>query len=140
MDSSDDLNQYLQGDSPLSRQYHSEEAPLPPPALDRAVLRNARSGGKSQCLAPLAFAACVLLSVALVAAVVFAPATSRHRAPDAPRMTPVRLYSEPAAARLPSEWLADIAALRRAGRHSEAAEQMQRFHSAYPHYIVPSDE
>ena len=40
----------------------------------------------------------------------------------------------------PSEWLADIAALRRAGRHREAAEQMRRFHSIYPHYIVPSDE
>jgi hypothetical protein len=139
MDSGEELNQYLQGGSPLSRHYRGESAPLPPPALDRAVLRNVRSGGKSLCLAPLAFAACVLLSLALVAAVVLAPASST-RVPDAPRVMPVRLYREPADARRPSDWLADIAAMRRAGRYREAAEEMQRFHSVYPHYIVPSDE
>jgi hypothetical protein len=138
MDSGDELNQYLLGGSSLSSRYRSEHAPLPPPALDRTVLRIAH-GGKSQCLAPLAFAACALLSLALVAAVVLAPATAR-RASDVPRVTPVRLYSEPTDARRPSEWLADIAALRRAGRYREAAEQMRRFHGMYPHYIVPSDE
>jgi hypothetical protein len=139
MHGGDELNEYLRGDSPLTQAYRAEDAPLPPAVLDRTVLRGAGGSGKSQCLAPLAFAACVLLSVALVAAVVLAPATIR-RGPDAPRLTPVRLYSEPTDARRPSEWLADIAALRRAGHHREAAEQMRRFHSIYPHYIVPSDE
>jgi len=137
MDSGDELNQCLQGDSPLSQAYRGEDAPLPPAALDREVLRGAGGGGKSPCLAPLAFAACALLSVALVAAVVLAPAT---RGTDAPRMTPVRLYSEATDARLPSDWLADIAALHRAGRHREAAEEMRLFHSVYPQYIVPSEE
>jgi hypothetical protein len=139
MHSGDELNQYLRGDSPISRRYRSEEAPLPPAALDRVVLQQLHGGGKSQCLAPLAFAACVLLSLALVAAVVLKPAGGRH-ALDAPRVMPARLYSETADARPPSEWLAEIAALRHAGRRREAAEEMQRFHSAYPHYIVPSDE
>jgi hypothetical protein len=140
MDIGDELDEYLRGDSPLSRQYRDEIAPEPPHALDRAILRAARGNGvKSPCLAPLAFAASVLLSLAMVAAVILAPASTR-RGSDAPRVTHVRLYSEPADTRSPSAWLADIAALRRAGRLREAAVEMQRFHSIYPHYIVPSDE
>jgi hypothetical protein len=145
MDSGDELNEYLRGDSALSRRYRSETAREPPHALDRAVLRAARgSSVKSPCLAPLAFAASVLLSVAVVAAIVLAPASTR-RSNDAlgaaaPRVTPVRLYSESTDLRRPSQWLADIAALRRAGRLREAALEMQRFHSVYPHYSVPTDE
>jgi hypothetical protein len=159
MDTGDELNEYLRGDSALSCRYRSEAAREPPPALDRAVLAVARSGArspavKSPCLAPMAFAASALLSVALVAAIVLAPASNRRggesslgsgtatgaaHGSSAARVTPVRLYSE-AEPRPPSEWLADIAALRRAGRLSEAAVEMQRFHSAYPHYIVPTDE
>jgi hypothetical protein len=40
----------------------------------------------------------------------------------------------------PTLWLADINALRRAGRGAEAELQMRRFRSAYPDYIVPSNE
>lgn len=149
METGDELNEYLRGDSALSCRYRSEAAREPPPALDRAVLRAARStvrgvAVKSPCLAPLAFAASALLSVALVAAIVLAPASTRRasdaRNGQAPRVTPVRLYSEATETRQPSEWLADIAALRRAGRLREAAVEMQRFHSVYPHYIVPTDE
>jgi hypothetical protein len=140
MDSGDELDEYLHGDSALSRQYRGETALEPPHALDRAILRAARGTTvKSPCLAPLAFAASVLLSVAMVAAVILAPA-STMRGSDTPRVTRVRLYSESADTRRPSEWLADIAALRRAGRLREAAVEMQRFHSVYPHYIVPSDD
>ena len=70
----DDLDDYLRGDSALSRQYRRESAPAPPHALDRRVLGLAREAhGTAQrltpCLAPLAFAASVLLSVALVLAI-----------------------------------------------------------------------
>ena len=57
MDIGDELNEYLSGDSALSRQYRGEVTPQPPHALDRAILRAARGTTvKSPCLAPLAFA------------------------------------------------------------------------------------
>src|SRR5229473_7009691 len=129
MDPPDDLDEYLRGDSALSRQYRRESAPTPPHALDRRVLEFSRgTKGKSPCLAPLAFAASVLLSVALVLAIVFGPQTAK-RVDDAPRLVRVaaradvspnaplarrlQLYSsDPRHARAPSVWLADIAALR----------------------------
>jgi hypothetical protein len=160
MDPPDDLDEYLRGDSALSRQYRRESAPTPPHALDRRVLGLSRGAlglargvhGKSPWLAPLAFAASVLLSVALVLAIVFGPQTSK-RADDAPRLVRVaahpdatanpplnrrlQLYSsDPKLARAPSVWLADIAALRRAGRNSEADEELRRFRSAYPDYSI----
>jgi hypothetical protein len=155
MDAPDDLDEYLRGDSALSRQYRRESAPTPPHALDRRVLRISReASGTAQrltpCLAPLAFAASVLLSVALVLAIVFGPQTAK-RADDAPRLVRVaahadssptaplnrrrQLYSsDPQGARAPSVWLADIAALRRAGRDSEADAELRRFRSTYPDY------
>ena len=147
----DDLDEYLRGDSALSRQYRRESAPTPPHALDRRVLEFSRgTNAKSPCLAPLAFAASVLLSVALVLAIVFGPQTAK-RVDDAPRLVrvaahadvspnaPLRrrleLYSsDPRHARAPSVWLADIAALRRAGRNSEADAELRRFRSTYPDY------
>jgi hypothetical protein len=36
--------------------------------------------------------------------------------------------------RAPPVWLADIAALRRAGRSSDADAELLRFRSAYPNY------
>jgi hypothetical protein len=147
----DDLDEYLRGGSALSRQYRRESAPTPPHALDRRVLELSRgTNAKSPCLAPLAFAASVLLSVALVLAIVFGPQTAK-RADDAPRLVRVaahpdlspgaplsgrlKLYSsDPRRARPPSVWLADIAALRRAGRDSEADAELRRFRSAYPDY------
>ena len=158
MDAPDDLDEYLRGDSALSRQYRRESAAAPPHALDRRVLElscgtRALSRGtraKSPYLAPLAFAASVLLSVALVLAIVFGPQTAR-RVDDAPRLVRVaahpdlspnaplserlKLYSgDPQRARAPSVWLADIAALRRAGRASEADAELRRFRKAYPGY------
>ena len=151
MDPSDDLDNYLRRDSALSRQYRRESAPVPPHALDRRVLEmSQRAHGKSPCLAPLAFAACVLTSVALVLAIVFAPETSR-RVDGAPHLVRVaahadasanpllnrrpQLYSsDPKLARAPAVWLADIAALRRAGRNGEADAELRRFRSTYPGY------
>jgi hypothetical protein len=155
MDPPDDLDEYLRGDSALSRQYRRESAPAPPHALDRRVLEFSRgTSGKARrltpCLAPLAFAASVLLSVALVLAIVFGPQTAK-RVDDAPRLVRVaahtdastnpplnrkhQLYSsDPKIARAPSVWLADIAALRRAGRNSEADAELRRFRSTYPDY------
>jgi hypothetical protein len=151
MDAPDDLDEYLRGDSALSRQYRKESAPTPPHALDRRVLDISRgTKAKSPCLAPLAFAASVLLSVALVLAIVFGPQTAK-RVDDAPRLVRVaahpdvspnvslsrrlELYSsDPRHARAPSAWLSDIAALRRAGRNSEADAELRRFRSTYPDY------
>lgn len=162
----DELDDYLRGDSALSRQYRSESAQMPPHALERRVLQAARGepqvtrsvarcGGRSdklQYLAPLAFAASVLLSMALVLASVFGPQPARH-SDDAPRLVRaaahvglaqnaalnrrVQLYSsDPPHLRAPAAWLADIAALRRAGRNREADVELRRFHSAYPQYAA----
>ena len=143
MNPPDDLDEYLRGDSALSRQYRRESAPAPPHALDRRVLEFSRgTNRKSPCLAPLAFAASVLLSVALVLAIVFGPQTAK-RVDDAPRLVRVAAHadaspqfyiSDPRRARAPSVWLADIAALRRAGRNSEADAELRRFRSTYPDY------
>jgi hypothetical protein len=152
MELPDDLNEYLRGDSELSREYRKESTPTPPPALDRRVLSLAAprgTHGKSPYLAPLAFAASVLLSMALVLAIVFGPQKAR-RGDDAPRLIRVaartdlspapvdrrlRLYSsDPPHARAPAQWLADIAALRRAGRIGEADLEFRRFRNAYPAY------
>jgi|SRR5271170_4868944 len=153
MDPSDDLDEYLRGDSALSRRYRRESAPTPPHALDRRVLGRPREAhGESPCLAPLAFAASVLLSVALVLAIVFGPQTAK-RVDDAPRLVRVaahadvspnaslnrkaQLYSsDPRRARAPSVWLADIAALRLAGRNSEADAEIRRFRDTYPDYAT----
>jgi hypothetical protein len=164
MEPPDELDEYLRGDSALSRQYRRESAPTPPHALDRRVLGLSRGALRlpdgvhgtarrlTPWLAPLAFAASVLLSVALVLAIVFGPQTTK-RVDDAPRLVRVaahpdasanpplnrrlQLYSsDPKLARAPSVWLADIAALRRAGRNSEADEDLRRFRSVYPDYSI----
>lgn len=136
--SGDELDDYLSGDSALSRLYRRESAPAPPHALERAILNASRVGTrKSQYLAPLAFAASVLLSCAMVLAIVFAPRPARD---EAPKLLHVGLYSDTGNARKPAVWLADIAALRRAGRYGEAAQEMRRFRIAYPNYIIPSEE
>ncbi len=139
----DELDEYLRGDSALSCQYRRESAPLPPPALDRRVLELSRTDGRpaahelraapsrSPYLAPLAFAASLLLSVALVLAIVFGPQTAK-RVDDAPRVVRVAYSSYAKPVRAPKAWLADIAALRRAGRNREADEELRRFHSTYP--------
>ena len=146
----DELDDYLRGGSALSYQYKRESSPLPPHALDRTVLEAARPAQleskkpfKSQSLAPLAFAFSVLLSLALVLAIIFGPQARKPE--DKPQVMRVRMFqSEPPRAALvsvrernPAAWLADITALRRAGRHAEADVQMRRFRSAYPDYVIP---
>jgi hypothetical protein len=153
MDQSDDLEEYLRGDTALSRRYRRESSPAPPHVLDRRVLRLSRqTQRKSPCLQPLAFAACVLLSVALVLAMVFGPQAAKRMDDNTPRlvrvaartdMTPsvslnrrAPLYgSDLPRARPAKAWLADIAALRRAGRNNEADAEYRRFRSAYPGYV-----
>jgi hypothetical protein len=153
----DELEEYLRGESTLSRQYRKEFAPVPPHALDRRVMKaalgdapvRAQARRKPPNLAPLAFAASLLLSVALVLAIAFGPQTSKRddvarvvrvashvdASPNAPLNRRHELYSsDPKLARSPSVWLADIAALRRAGRNSEADAEFRRFHSVYPDY------
>lgn len=147
----EELDDYLQGGSDVSCLYHREPAPVPPHALDRLVLDaagslNPKAPVRSQRLAPLAFAASVLLSLALVLAIVFAPQVKRQD--SQPQVMRVRMFkSEPPRAALasprernPALWLADINALRRAGRNAEADVEMRRFHSAYPDYIIPINE
>jgi hypothetical protein len=146
----DELDEYLRGDSALSCQYRKEPAPTPPPALDARVLGlsrlsesthlpgpcGARAGrGSAPYLAPLAFAASVLLSVALVLAIVFGPQATK-RSDDAPRVVRIAYSGDAKLARSPQAWLADIAALRRAGHNHEADEELRRFRSAYPGYFV----
>ena len=149
----DELDDYLRGGSALSYQYKREASPLPPHALDRTVLEAARPAQleskkpfKSQSLAPLAFAFSVLLSLALVLAIIFGPQAKKPD--DKPQVVRVRMFrSEPPRAALvsarernPAVWLADITALRRAGRRAEADVEMRRFRSAYPDYVIPINE
>jgi hypothetical protein len=149
----DELDDYLRGGSALSHQYKRESSPLPPHALDRTVLEAARPAPleskkpfKSQSLAPLAFAFSVLLSLALVLAIIFGPQAKKPD--DKPQVVRVRMFrSEPPRAALvsarernPAVWLADITALRRAGRRAEADVEMRRFRSAYPDYVIPITE
>lgn len=135
MDRHDELDEYLRGDSELSRQYQREAATATPHALDRRVLGAARGAQRRPPhLAPLAFAASVLLSVALVLAIAFGPQIAK-RADTTPHV--LRAAARvvlPAHVREPAVWLADIAALRRAGRSSEAEAELLRFRSAYPNY------
>ena len=148
---SDELDDYLRGGSDVSWQYKRESAPLPPHELDRRVLKvagslNSKTPFKPQSLAPFAFAASVLLSLALVLAMVFGPQVKKPD--DKPQVVRVRIFeSEPPRAapaspreRSPVLWLEDINALRRAGRRNEADAEMRRFRSAYPDYIIPTSE
>ena len=150
-DDTDELDVYLQGGSDLSCQYQRESAPEPPHELDRSVLKVAgslqsKTPFKPQNLAPFAFAASVLLSLALVLAIVFGPQVKKPD--DKPQVVRVRMFkSEPPRAtpaspreRNPVLWLEDINALRRAGRRGEADAEMRRFRSAYPDYIIPISE
>lgn len=148
---SDELDDYLRGGSDVSCQYQQESSRLPPHELDRLVLESAgslksKTPFQSHKLAPFALAASVLLSLALVLAMVFGPQVNKPE--DKPQVVRVRIFkSEPPRAvpsspreRNPVLWLEDINALRRAGRGNEADLEMRRFRSAYPGYIIPISE
>jgi hypothetical protein len=147
----DELDDYLRGGSDLSHQYQRNSSPVPPHELDQLVLKAAGSlqtkvPFKPQSLAPLAFAASVFLSLALVLAMLFGPQVKKPD--DKPQVVRVRIFkSEPPRAtpasareRNPVLWLEDINALRGAGRSNEADVEMRRFRSAYPDYIIPISE
>jgi len=147
----DELDDYLRGGSQQACQYQRESAPEPPHELDRLVLKSAGSSNsttpfKPQSLAPFAFAASVLLSLALMLAMVSGPQVKKPD--DKPQVVRVRIFkSEPPRAtpasareRNPVLWLADISALRRAGRGNEADAELRRFRSAYPDYVIPISE
>jgi hypothetical protein len=147
----DELDDYLRGGSDVSYQYKRDSSPVPPHELDRLVLNaagslKAKTQFKPQSLAPLAFAASVFLSLALVLAMVFGPQVKKPD--DKPHVVRVRIFkSEPPRAapasvreRNPALWLEDIHALRHAGRSNEADVEMRRFRSAYPDYIIPISE
>lgn len=147
----DELDDYLRGGSDVSCQYKLESSATPPQELDQWVLRSAgslksKTPFKPQTLAPFAFAASVMLSLALVLAIVFGPQAKKPD--DQPQVVRVRIFqSEPPRAapasareRNPALWLEDINALRRAGRRSEADAEMRRFRSAYPDYVIPISE
>ena len=147
----DELDDYLRGGSDVSYQYKRDSSPVPPHELDRLVLNAAgslksKTPFKPQSLAPLAFAASVFLSLALVLAMVFGPQVKKPD--DKPHVVRVGIFksepprSTPASVRErnPVLWLADIDALRRAGRSNEAEVEMRRFRSAYPDYIIPISE
>jgi hypothetical protein len=147
----DELDDYLRGGSDVSYEYQRDSSPVPPHELDRLVLNAAgslksKTPFKPQSLAPLAFAASVFLSLALVLAMVFGPQVKKPD--DKPHVVRVRIFKSespratPASVRErnPVLWLEDIDALRRAGRSNEADVEMRRFRSAYPDYIVPISE
>jgi hypothetical protein len=162
----EELEEYLRGGSPLSLQYRREGGATPPHALDRRLLALSRVLGteaprlesstvapacgspgrapsKSPCLAPLAFAACVLLSVAMVTALLFGPESTRREEPPRVMRTamrvdaPLRPYSSsPQRLRKPDVWLRDIEALRRGGHEELADAEYRRFVAAYPAWRV----
>jgi hypothetical protein len=141
----DELDDYLSGDSALSWHYRRENSPEPPHALDRALLKAAHPF-KSQALAPLAFAASVFLSLAMVLAMVLGP--QAKKSDDGARVVQVRMFKteRPRAAitspreRNPAAWLAYIDSLHHDRRDNEAELEMRRFRSAYPDYVIPLNE
>jgi hypothetical protein len=147
----DELDDYLSGGSDISCQYQRESSPLPPHELDRRVLESAgalksKTPFKSHKLAPFALAASVLLSLALVLAIIFGPQVNKPE--DKAQVVRVHIFKSEAPRavlsspreRNPVLWLQDIGALRRAGRGYEADLEMRRFRSAYPDYIIPVSE
>jgi hypothetical protein len=150
-DETDELDEYLRGGSDVSCEYQRQPSPAPPHELNRSVLESAgslksKTPFKPQSLAPFAFAASTLLSLALMLAMVFGPPVKKPD--DKAQVVRVRIFkSEPRRAtpaspreRNPALWLEDINALRRAGRSNEADAELRRFRSAYPDYIIPISE
>lgn len=155
------LDEYLRGDSPLTRAYRELGGEEPPPSLDARILAQARGGnaaqrgGKPRWLMPLSLAATVVLSVGIVlfmtrqgvtplppetAPAVEAPAPSAVPAPApkaAPKAAPrfeARDVAIPPKQKTPEQWLADIEELRKLGLYAEADEKMAEFRKRYPDY------
>lgn len=155
------LDEYLRGDSPLTRAYREVGREEPPASLDARILAEARGGkaaprgGKPRWLMPLSLVATVVLAVGIVmfmsrqgatplpvetAPTVETPAPSAAPVPVpkvAPKETPrfeARDVAIPSKVKTPEQWLADIEELRKLGLHAEADEKMAEFRKRYPDY------
>jgi hypothetical protein len=177
------LDEYLRGDSPLSRAYRETGREEPPAHLDAAILAQAkaaaapRRGSKPRWLMPLSLAATVVLSIGVVLLmsregvapvpmetplpmpVAPVPTPTAPAAPavveKAPVVTPKATVTPkevpavtpkevprfeprevviPPKARTPEVWLAEIEALRKAGKHAEADAELAKFRQRYPDY------
>lgn len=166
------LDEYLRGDSPLSRVYRETGKEEPPAHVDAAILAQARAaatahrGGKPRWLMPLSLAATVLLSVGVVLlmskqgvspvptetpAIVAPPVTGKTpvvtpKATVAPKDAPVVVPKEAPRfearevvippTKSPEQWLAEIDALRKAGKHAEAEAELAKFRQRYPDHPI----
>ena len=162
------LDEYLRGDSALSRAYRETGREEPPAHLDAAILAQARAatvprrGGKPRWFMPLSLAATVVLSVGVVLLlsregvtpvpmetpspmpVAPAPKLTAPTAPavvekapavtpkEVPRFEPREVVIPPK--KSPEAWLAEIEALRKAGKHAEADAELAKFRQRYPGY------
>ncbi len=178
------LDDYLRGDSPLSRVYRETGREEPPAHLDAAILAQAKAAvgthrRKPRWFMPLSLAATVVLSVGVVLlmsreGVTPVPMETPSPTPDVPvskpaapmvpaviekapvvtpkttvvpKETPVvmpketprfepRVFTpkEMPAAKTPEQWLVEIEALRKAGKHAEADAELAKFRQRYPDY------
>ncbi|MBI3574487.1 MAG: hypothetical protein HY083_02345 [Gammaproteobacteria bacterium] len=178
------LDEYLRGDSLLSRVYRETGREEPPAHLDAAILAQAKAAAtarrsKPRWFMPLSLAATVVLSIGVVlfmsregvtpvpmetplptpGAPVLKPTTPTapaviEKAPavipkatvapkEAPVVTPKevprfepRVFTpkEVPAAKTPEQWLVEIEALRKAGKHAEADAELAKFRQRYPDY------
>ncbi len=147
------LEDYLHRKSALSLGYRKVYVEAPPPELDRAV--KARAKRALRWLLPAVF------SLTLAIAVLIGINTGIHKWLDAmvdaernlkklraeqaaekrttelegPVVVAIDANSQPSTSnrtRTRSEWLAEIEALRKAGRHEEADAELRKLQAAYP--------
>lgn len=145
------------------RETGREEPPAHLDAAILAQARAAapRHGGKPRWLMPLSLAATVVLSIGVVLLMskqgvapeptevplpaapavkekppIATPKAAPTVAPkEAPRFEP-RVFTpkEMPAVKAPEQWLAEIEALRKAGKHAEADAELEKFRQRYPDY------
>lgn len=159
------LDEYLRGDSPLSRAYRETGREEPPAHLDAAILAQAKAmvgarRSKPRWFMSLSLAATVVLSIGVVLLMsregvtpvptetpVLKPTTPAviEKAPavtpkatvtpkEAPRFEPREVVILPK--KSPETWLAEIEALRKAGKHAEADAELAKFRQRYPDYPI----
>ena len=148
----EDFERYLHGGGELSRAYRRASAPLPSAALDRRVrARAAHAVSRMQGSGSWAYAAGVLLAIAVIFAIAYSP-HEPARIDDAAHFVRTAVHgsnaslhftypttTEPSAPPdaqrqmiLRDRWLEHIAALRAAGLDAQADAEYQRLRTAYP--------
>lgn len=155
------LDEYLRGNSPLTRAYRELDREEPPASLDARILAQARGeraaprGGKPRWLMPLSLAATIVLSVGIVlfmtrqgatpvpmeTAPAAKPSTPSTAPAPAPKVTPkeaprfeARDVAVSPKQKSPEQWLTDIEELRKLGLDAEADAQLAEFRKRYPDY------